>query len=191
MNKIPKDKLNQLIAVTLGTVLAVVALWFLLLDAQQGKLQEISAKITDTQEKLKIMHKAVAESSKLTAELEVAARQLSGLEEDMASGDLYSWIIDNVKRFKISHHVDIPQFGPVATGDVNLLPKFPYRQALLGVSGTAYYHDFGKFLGDFENRFPSMRLQNVELEPVSTVAPGDKEKLSFRMEIVMLVKPTS
>ena len=191
MNKIPKDKLNQLIAVTLGTVLAVVALWFLLLDAQQGKLQEISAKITDTQEKLKIMHKAVAESSKLTAELEVAARQLSGLEEDMASGDLYSWIIDTVKRFKVSHHVDIPQFGPVVTGEVNLFPQFPYRQGLLGVSGTAHFHDFGRFLADFENRFPSMRIQNVELEPVSTVAPADKEKLSFRMEIVMLVKPTS
>ena len=191
MKQIPKDKRNQLIAVGLGTMLAVSALWFLLIDAQRSKLQEIPAQITDVQEKLNIMHKAVAESTKLAAELEVAVQKLGSLEEDMASGDLYSWIIDTVKRFKISHHVDIPQFGPVATGDVNLLPKFPYRQALLGVSGTAYYHDFGKFLGDFENRFPSMRLQNVELEPVSTVSPADKEKLSFRMEIVMLVKPTS
>jgi hypothetical protein len=191
MNKIPKDKRNQLIAVTLGTLMAVVALWFLLLNVQQSRLQELSGRISDTQEKLKIMHRAVQESPKLAAELQVAAQKLSALEEDMASGDLYSWIIDTVKRFKVSHHVDIPQFGPVATGDVNLFPKFPYRQALLGVSGTAYYHDFGKFLADFENRFPSMRIQNLELEPASATSPDDKEKLSFRMEIVMLVKPTS
>jgi len=189
--KIPKEKRNQLIAVGLGTLVTLVALWFLLINAQQSKLQELSARITDTEEKLNIMRKAVAEYPKLAAELQVAAEKLSGLEEDMAAGDLYSWIIDTVKRFKVSHNVDIPQFGTVATGDVNLFPQFPYRQVLLGVSGTAYYHDFGKFLADFENRFPSMRIQNLELEPGSAVSPADKEKLSFRMEIVMLVKPTS
>jgi hypothetical protein len=191
MKKISKDKRNQLIAVTLGTLLAVVALWFLLIHGQQGRLREVSARIAETQEKLGIMRKAVQESPKVTAELEVAAKQLSSLEEDMGSGDLYSWIIDTVKRFKVSHRVDIAQFGTVATSDMNLFPNFPYRQAQLGVSGTAYYHDFGKFLADFENRFLSMRIQNVELEPASAVAPEDKEKLSFRMEIVMLVKPTS
>ena len=73
-------------------------------------------------------------------------------------------------------------------------PKFPYRAALFNVRGTAYYHDFGKFLADFENAFPYLRIQNIELDPnVSSAAntQSEPEKLAFKMEIVALVNPNS
>ncbi|HVR37084.1 MAG TPA: hypothetical protein VMS21_14675, partial [Methylomirabilota bacterium] len=56
--------------------------------------------------------------------------------------------------------------------------------------GTGYYHDFGEFLAEFENRFPYVRLQRIHLEPaaVRTANPEDREKLSFRIEFVALVK---
>jgi hypothetical protein len=191
MKKLPKEKRNYLIAVGMGTLLAVVGLWFLLIAPQQSKLQELSARITDAQEKLEIMRKAAEGSLKVAAELEMSGKRLAVMEEDMPAGDLYSWVIDTVKRFKVSHNVDIPQFGQVTIGDVSLFPIFPYRQVSLGVTGTAYYQEFGRFLADFENRFTTMRIQNLELEPLAALSPADKEKLSFRMEIVMLVKPTS
>jgi len=58
--------------------------------------------------------------------------------------------------------------------------------------GTAYYHDFGRFVADFENAFPYMRIQNIELDPASASAASpqqEPEKLSFRLEIVALVNP--
>ena len=74
-------------------------------------------------------------------------------------------------------------------GEVDLLAGFPYRQAKLSLNGSAYYHDLGKFVSDFENNFPHMRMINLIIESASQ--GSGSEKLSFRMEIVALVKPNS
>ena len=71
-----------------------------------------------------------------------------------------------------------------------MLPQFPYKQIRVNINGTAYYHDLGKFIADFENTFPHIRIVNLTIEPVNTADPGN-EKLSFRMDIVALVKPNS
>jgi hypothetical protein len=189
--KLSKEKRNQLIMVILCTLMIIVGLWFLLIDVQRARLRRVSAQVDAVEQKLTKMRQAVDESATLEAGLKVASGKLSGIEDDMASGDYFSWIIETIRRFKLGYRVDIPQFSPVVTGEVSLFPKFPYRQAMLGVAGTAYYHDFGRFLAGFENQFPYMRVQNLELEPAAALAPNDKEKLSFRMEIVMLVKPAS
>jgi hypothetical protein len=57
--------------------------------------------------------------------------------------------------------------------------------------GTALYRDFGRFIADFENKFPHMRVQNIEMEPAAQIAGAntDPERLSFRLEIVALVNP--
>ena len=86
-----------------------------------------------------------------------------------------------------------PNFSREVVGDVQMFPKFPYRAALYNIRGTAYYHDLGRFLADFENRFPFIRVQNLELEPASSssaTATDDTEKLAFKFELVALVSPT-
>jgi len=108
----------------------------------------------------------------------------------MASGDVYSWMLNLIRQFKVGYRVEIPQFSQQAEQkEMNLLPKFPYQQASLTIAGTAFYHDLGKFLADFENQNPYCRVLNLKIEPVPTQAGGEKEKLSFTMEIVALVKP--
>jgi hypothetical protein len=109
------------------------------------------------------------------------------METDMASGDLYSWVINTVRQFKAPYRVDIPQFSPLGpTTDVNLLPSFPYKQTTFSVQGTAYYHDFGRFLADFENQFPHVRVLNLSLDLDAT--SQDPERLSFRMDIAALIR---
>jgi len=107
----------------------------------------------------------------------------------MASGDLYSAMIAFISNFKKPYNVDIPQFNSGgAAAEMNLLPKFPYKQVTISVAGAAYYDDLGKFIADFENRFPSSRVLNLDLSPASSQNAEEKEKLSFRMDIVSLVK---
>ncbi|HTQ49209.1 MAG TPA: GspMb/PilO family protein, partial [Candidatus Acidoferrales bacterium] len=67
---------------------------------------------------------------------------------------------------------------------------FPFKEIRVTISGTAYYHELGKFLADFENSFPHIRVVNLALEPVNATEAGN-EKLSFRMDIIALVKPNS
>ena len=71
---------------------------------------------------------------------------------------------------------------------MDLLPSFPYKQIQFTINGTAYYHDLGKFIADFENNFPHARMVNLVIEPASG-ADSSNEKLSFRMDIIALVKP--
>ena len=74
--------------------------------------------------------------------------------------------------------------------DVNLLPDFPYKQATFTVAGTARFHDFGRFLADFENEFPHVRVVNLSLDANTPAGGEDAETLNFKMEIVTLIKPT-
>jgi hypothetical protein len=106
----------------------------------------------------------------------------------MASGDLYSWTYDTIRRFKQPYKVEIPEIGHPTIGEMDLLPSFPYKQIRLALNGTGYYHDVGKFISDFENNFPHSRVVNLIVEPAFGSDPSN-EKLSFRMDVIALVKP--
>ena len=63
----------------------------------------------------------------------------------------------------------------------------------MSITHRAAYHEFGRFVADFENAFPYMRIQNIELDPAAASnasAQSDQEKLAFKMEIVTLVNPS-
>ena len=132
---------------------------------------------------------AIKNKDQLETELAKASRTLGDLEDDMASGDLYSWMVNTIRQFNLSYRVDIPQFSTIVEADTSLLPGFPYKQVTMRIGGTGYFHDLGKFIADFENRFPYVRVQNLDMEPTSGSVTNEGEKLSFRMDIVTLVKP--
>jgi hypothetical protein len=136
--------------------------------------------------KLENMEKTIKGADATANELADVTVTLSRAQDDMASGDLYSWTYDMLRRFKQPYTVDIPEVGHPSVGDVDLLPTFPYKQSSFSVNGTAYYHDLGKFIADFENNFPYARIVDLAIEP-----SGTAEKLSFRMQIIVLVKPNS
>ena len=92
------------------------------------------------------------------------------------------------------HKVEIPQFSKELQTEVGLFTKFPYRAAVFTLRGTAYFHDFGRFVADFENKFPHIRIQNIELEPANSAngnGAEESEQLAFKMEIVPLINPNA
>jgi hypothetical protein len=112
----------------------------------------------------------------------------------MATGDLYSWTINAIRQFKQPYKVEIPQFSQIeGPKDTTALPHFPYQQATLTIGGNAFFYDFGRFLADFENRFPFVRIENLSLEPMPATggAKAEAERLQFRLDIVTLVKPNA
>ena len=190
-NKMTKEKRNQIIAVSLATLVVLVGLGFGLIQPQYDNLQVLSRKKSEADNKLKVVETAVKNADEIETTLAGVSKALAEKESTMATGDLYSWSINNMRRFKTGYKVEIPQFGPITPPtDVNLLPHFPYKQATLNVGGKAYYHDLGRFITDFENQFPLMRVVNLTLD----VDPGaattaDREKLAFKMDVITLIKP--
>lgn len=189
-SKLTKTKRNQIIVLILATLLTLGGLGYGLIQWQYDNLQFLAKKKSEDDTKLQVMETAVKNAGEMEAALAEVSQSLTEQESTMASGDLYSWSINTMKRFKTGYKVEIPQFGPISSQtDVNLLPNFPYKQATLNVGGKAYYHDLGRFIADFENQFPLMRVVNLSLDVDASPAAGDREKLSFRMDIVTLVKP--
>jgi hypothetical protein len=185
--KLSKEKQRTFSLIVLAAAVAVGGLSFGLIKPQYETLANIAQKKAVARGKLQEMQNAVTRRDAVEAEKDETVRTLSELENGMASGDLYSWVFTTLRTFKLPYKVDIPSFSPITVANVNLLPNFPYKQATLTLSGTAYFHDLGKFLADFENHFPHIRVLNLEIEP----ATGEREKLLFKMDIVALVKPNT
>jgi hypothetical protein len=189
MSKLSKEKQKQLALVITCTVLTLATLGYFLVKGGYDRLGELEKKKIAAAEKLAQMETAVKKSPQTEKAFNETAQSLSEKEATMASGDLYSWMFTSIRRFQRGYKVEIPQISPVATAEVNLLPKFPYKQATVVVGGTAHYHELGRFIADFENAYPYMRISNLALDLNTSTASGDHEKLAFKLEITSLIKP--
>jgi Tfp pilus assembly protein PilO len=190
MKRISPAKRNQLIMVLLITAALISAIYFMLISPQKSEnqklVQQTGDRLGDLDKYKKIISQAEASSNQLAS----ISSQLTVSEQDMARGDVYAWIYDTIRRFKTSYHLDIPTISQPTISDVDLIPNFPYRQLRLSLSGTGYYHDLGKFVADFENNFPHIRLVNLSVQS-SSDPNSASEMLTFRMDLVALVKPNS
>ena len=191
MKQLSKEKRNRLIMVIAVTVIVLAGLWFGLISYQQGRLAELAERKSAIQAKLDKVQYAVKNAELVEAEVAIATKKLAALEDDMVYGDPYAWMYSKLKQFKAAYKVEIPTLNPPEIKDVNLLPKFPYKQAAFVIGGTAYFHDLGKFLADFENHFPLFRVVNPDLSPAPIQVETDKEKLTFKMDVITLVKPNT
>jgi hypothetical protein len=190
--KLPKEKKNALILVVVGTLAVMGGLGFGLIKFQFAKLAQLRDKRANAEQKLQEMRNTVKGADKIEAQLAEQKKVLDGIEDDMASGDLNAWIINTLRTFKAGYKVDLPQYSPVsAVTDVPLIPGFPYKQATITVAGSACFHDFGKFLSDFENQHPHMRVLNLTLDSPGHVTSEEQERLNFKMEVSTLVKPNA
>ena len=187
--KLPREKRNQLVAVVLGTLVALAAMYVFLIQQQKQNLVHLKEKKVAVEARRRQVLDAIKHAQQIDADLASAKQALAEAEADIASGDLYSWVINTLRDFKAKYKVNIPQFNPIGpTTDVILLPNFPYKQATLSVAGTAHFHDFGRFLADFENRFPHIRVLNLSLELNQSPVAEEQETVSFKLDIVTLVK---
>lgn len=188
MKRLNKQKRDQLILACLVILTVLVGIWFLVIRSQQERLKSLrDEKVMKEKQEVEMRDK-IKTSKNIDAELKTVVSKLADREQDMVSGDLYGSLVNTVRQFKMRYKLDIPSFSPASSvTEMDMLPKFPYKQIKISISGTGYYEEIGKFIADFENEYSASRVLNLELSPY--VAPGaeNKEKLNFRMDIVALV----
>lgn len=187
--KLSKDKRNQLVLVIICALAAIAVMWVELIKPRYVALAQAMDSQKKAQEELGNIQNEIKHADTIVAELSNVTQTLSDAESDIAYGDLYSWTYNTMRLFKAQYPVNIPEIGHPEVASVDLLPSFPFKQVRFTVTGTGYYHDLGKFIADFENTYPHIRVVNLQVQ--SGDSNDGSEKLSFRMEIVALVKPTS
>lgn len=188
MNKLPKEKRDKLILVIVGSVAVLGLIYFGLIGPQYDALSKIKIQTNNARNKLQKMEDTVKMADATHDAMIDAVDTLSHSEQDIASGDTFQWTYDMIRGFKANYKsVDMPNIGQSVISDVDYLPDFPYRQIKVTVSGTAYYHDLGKFIADFENTYPHIRIANLSMEPTGETGE-ESEKLGFKMDILVLIK---
>lgn len=187
MKNLPKEKRDRLIALGIGTLVIVVGLYYGLITMQQKALLSTAKAKADLMGKLGEGQRLLGSSVAIQKGLESATAKRKAIEATLPSGDMFSWIISTVNAFKEKYDVDIPQFSREVPSVIGISANFPYKAATFILRGTAHFHELGRFISDFENAFPYMRIQNIEIEPNpanSDVTPTDSEKLQFKIEVV-------
>lgn len=188
MKWLPRERQTPFIAVVIATILVLTGIYFTLISSQYEALEKLSAGKSATDKQLQTYSAAIKNSNANAQQLAEVSTNLLAAETDMASGDLIFWSYNTIRRLQPQYKLNITDTGRPAVSDVDFLPTFPYQQARFSVSGTAYYHDLGKFVADFENQFPHARIVSLSME---SPQDGSGEKISFRMQIIVLVKNAS
>jgi hypothetical protein len=188
MKRLSREKRNQLTTVIVATLVVLALIGLGLIKPQYESLSKIDKARKAADSKLQSIKHAITNSEAIANEWNETTEALTLAEADMATGDLYSWTYDTIRRFKQAYRVEIPEVGHPTTSESDLLTSFPYKQIQFVINGTVYYHDLGKFIADFENSFPHSRMVRLIVEPAGST-DNNSEKLSFRMEIITLIKP--
>ncbi len=191
------EKKQHLAAVGMGTVLALVALYMLLIAPARQALAQLQTQTAEAEKKYTDADRLVRRAPAVQEELDRLEARLNSIEAGMVDSDPVQWIRSTEIKFRAQapYAVDIPNFPFRGQGDMTMIPDFPYRAASYLFGGSAYYHDLGRYLADWENQFPYMRILNLEITPddpgpLAAATSDDRERLNFTFEVSVLVKPT-
>jgi hypothetical protein len=209
MTKLTKAQRDQILMVIFGTAAAIVALWYFVVMERQNTLIQTRLKCTQMQDKVAKAKELLSRTAQINENLQVHSNELNQIESSLAPDRAgYEWVIEKVNVFvakweaqattpphvpanlntNLVREIHITSYSPPEMSDKGFIPKFPYRWATFRVKGIAYFHDFGKFVSDFENSFPYFRIQNLDIAPTSGVN-AEPEKLNFNFDLVAPVQP--
>lgn len=189
--KLAKEKQQHLIAVVVGTVVVVVAVYFLVITGQQAKLAKLDAAIADANKQIAAAEADIRNEKVKLEMLSESTNRLAALEKHMMpTNEVYSTFLSTFSQFRsqFGPTVEIADIGKDKPASLGMLPKFPYGTAVFTVRGWAYYHDFGRFIAELESQHPFYRVKQFSLVAGALMSP-DSEKLQFEMEVVTLVRP--
>jgi hypothetical protein len=192
MNKLSKIQRDRIAAVLVCVPLLMGLLYYFGVMTKQNELAATVRKTADMQDKLRTAEATMGRSEEVADELQARQQLLQRREAMMTPDrDAYAWVIDTINPFiQARNGVNIYSYSQPDVSDVGFIPNFPYRWATFHLKGTGYYHEFGEFFADLENKFPYFRVQNLDMSANS--GPGvEPEKLSFSFDIVSPVVPSS
>ena len=96
-SRMSKEKRNQLILALVIALATLSGLGFGLIRYQYTSLRRAAESKQAAERKLEQMAEAVKNAGRLTVDLADAKKSLTEMESDIASGDLYSWLITTIQ----------------------------------------------------------------------------------------------
>ncbi|MGD0412173.1 MAG: hypothetical protein ABSC18_10765 [Verrucomicrobiota bacterium] len=192
MIKITKTQRDQLIGVAAGAVAVMAALWYFVILAQGKELAVTQANCVKMRTKIKDASAEVSRAEKIGLELTNCMQQLSRREATFAPArEPYTWMVGLMGDFAVPpkevHHyktVSISDVKPPDISERGVIGDFPYKWARFHITGEGHYHDFGKFIANFENNFPYFAIQNLDIFVPDIRQSRDPDMLAYSFDVV-------
>jgi Tfp pilus assembly protein PilO len=195
MNKISKDKRDKLILTIIGVVGVLSVLYFLVITDQKDEIAQLQSKITAMRSKKDTAERLNKRTAEVDANLAAQKKILAQKQSEMPRpGQDHAWFLNLMEERRRKYNLEVDDIKTPDAIEAGILPKFPFRAQALSVAMIGNYYDFGRFLADFENSFPYMRIQSLKIVPEVRAAtrPGESaeagDKLRFTYKVIALVK---
>ncbi|MCL4177790.1 MAG: hypothetical protein KJ072_08585 [Verrucomicrobia bacterium] len=195
--KLSKDKRDRMILVVMLTLGFSWGLWQFVINTRSSRLKAQQTELSKQEDQLVQAGDWIERAQKVEQEMTEALAALSRIEDGLAGrADPYAWsylLLDRIRQMSPElSNLDVA--GKPGIGPVRLLPEFPYESTTFTVVGRGHYHDFGRFLAEFENEYPYFRVENIELTARSSMSDSagtldEREMLSLKFDIVALLEP--
>ena len=202
MNKLSKEKKDKLALTCIGCVGGIAVLYFLVITDQKREITELDSKISAMTGKRDMAQKQVKFLSNTQGNLEAAKKILAQKQAEMPKPEEdHVWFLRIMEEMRPKYGLEVDDIKTPAPTEAGVLPKFPFRAVALNVSMLGNYTDFGRFLADFENRFPYMRVEIMSISPdrapgqvarpgeaAPIMAARDSGTLRFNYRVIALIK---
>lgn len=199
MNKLSKEKRDRLLLVCIGIAAVILVLYFFVISDMKAEIGTLHAKIVALQDKRTAAERLMQRQADLQANSEVLRAALNARQVDMPRpGQDHVWFINMMDNRRSKFNLDLVDIRNPEGWDPGILPNFPFKGVAFNVTLLGGYTDFGRFLADFENSYPYMRVQLISISPEALVNPTvraaenaagtDGSKLRINFRVISLIK---
>src|SRR5688572_21704465 len=99
MNKLSKQKRDQLILILLGTAVLVAAIWFGLINTQEKALARLKITAAERREKVRKANETLSKAPAFEGEMSLNSATLKSLEATMSDkDDPFAWLVNTISR---------------------------------------------------------------------------------------------
>lgn len=196
--KLSKEKRDRIVLVVLLTLAVGWGLWQFVVKTRAAQLAAQRLELDKLEGQLVQAVDWIERAQAVERELTEAEAALARVEATLGNRvDPYAWsyvLLDTVRQ-QHPALLNLDVAGKPSVGPVRLLPSFPYEATTFTVVGRGHFHDFGRFLAEFENDYPFFRVENIELTSRSSMTESqatldEREMLNLKFDVVALIKPT-
>ena len=195
MNKLPKEKRDRILMILGGALAGAVLIYYFLITEQNAKLEKVQELIRDVAYKTSQAEMRIKRAPDTKSGLEEIGRKLAAAESQMLPSSqidgnlwLFNTLTDFIRTNQSGARYDVTTTGldpkPQVDKKFLSLPRFAYGAAAYTWRAEAFFHEFGRFLADFENSFPFIAVQDLQIYPLAT--PGASPGSGFQAQDVTL-----
>jgi hypothetical protein len=196
MSKMTKDKRDKMLLTAILALGTCACLYYLVITDMKDKITELEGKIGDVNKDIRTSERYFKNRESYQTEMEKTRALMEKRQEDMLKEGEDNYRVLNLFNKRIpDYDLWIAEFKQPQPETSTVLPKFPFKSVSLTVALLGTYQNLGRFLADFENDFPYMRVQLVQIAPYagdSRAAPepgaADSGRLRLEFKLFVLIR---